>query len=246
MCNQATELHAWDVVELCLAFRENRTHHRDHLRGILTKYFKKHLLENLWEPEIDFHQRRLYDLMVELDYLEYWDKDIWRRCFDSVKKHRDLNNIHMFIFHHQKMRQLNEDPKSPLFQTLDADIASLKEKHYNVNREWRYNYDTAEWRSYKEIKSKRENCKQEDQILARGSVDQTLISRAIEAERKMKRLRMAKYSPELFDEIVTEMMREKRTMMEMMAELDVEDEKIVESQQRIANKRLKMGIHANI
>jgi len=46
----------------------------------------------------------------------------------------------------------------------------------------------------------------------------------------MKRLRMAKYSYELFDEIVTEMMREKRTMMEMMAELDVEDEKITESQ----------------
>ena len=43
-------------------------------------------------------------------------------------------------------------------------------------------------------------------------------------------MRMAKYSYELFDEIVTEMMREKRTMMEMMAELDVEDEKITDSQ----------------
>ena len=53
---------------------------------------------------------------------------------------------------------------------------------------------------------------------------------------------MAKYSPDLFDELVMEMMREKRTMMEMMAELDVEDEKIVESQQRIANRRLKEGL----
>ena len=41
---------------------------------------------------------------------------------------------------------------------------------------------------------------------------------------------MAKYSHELFDEIVIEMMKEKRTMMEMMAELDVEDEKIFEAQ----------------
>jgi len=40
---------------------------------------------------------------------------------------------------------------------------------------------------------------------------------------------MAKYSQELFDEIVIEMMKEKRTMMEMMAELDVEDEKIFEA-----------------
>lgn len=76
----------------------------------------------------------------------------------------------------------------------------------------------------------------------KGAVDQTLITRAIEAEKKMKRLRMAKYSTELFDEIVTEMMKEKRTLMEMMAELDVDDEKIVESQQRITNARLQAGL----
>lgn len=57
----------------------------------------------------------------------------------------------------------------------------------------------------------------------------------------MKRLRMAKYSKELFDEIVTEMMRDKRTLMEMMAELDVDDENILEAQQRITNKRLQAG-----
>ena len=61
-------------------------------------------------------------------------------------------------------------------------------------------------------------------------MDQTLIQRALEAEQKMKRLRMAKYSQELFDEIVMEMMKERRTLMEMMAELDVDDEKILESQ----------------
>ena len=40
---------------------------------------------------------------------------------------------------------------------------------------------------------------------------------------------MAKYSQELFDEIVLEMMQDKRSMMEMMAELDVDDDKIIES-----------------
>ena len=34
---------------------------------------------------------------------------------------------------------------------------------------------------------------------------------------------MAKYSIELFDEIIEEMMREKKTIMEMMAELDVDE-----------------------
>jgi ribosome recycling factor len=54
-----------------------------------------------------------------------------------------------------------------------------------------------------------------------------MINRAIEAEKKMKRLRMARYSEDLFDEIVIEMMKAKRTLMEMMAELDVEDEEIL-------------------
>jgi hypothetical protein len=80
----------------------------------------------------------------------------------------------------------------------------------------------------------------------KGAVDQTLITRAIDAEKKMKRLRMAKYSTELFDEIITEMMKEKRTLMEMMAELDVDDEKIVESQQRITNQRLQAGLSITI
>ena len=34
--------------------------------------------------------------------------------------------------------------------------------------------------------------------------------------------------------------------MEMMAELDVEDEKIIEAQQRIATKRLNAGLSMNI
>ena len=57
---------------------------------------------------------------------------------------------------------------------------------------------------------------------------------AREAEKKLKRLKMAKYSTELFDEIVKEMMNEKKTIMEMMAELDVEDDAIFKAQTRLA------------
>jgi hypothetical protein len=45
----------------------------------------------------------------------------------------------------------------------------------------------------------------------------------------MKRLRIAKYSEELFDEIVDEMLKEKRSLMEMMAELDVDENDIFDS-----------------
>lgn len=48
---------------------------------------------------------------------------------------------------------------------------------------------------------------------------------------------MAKYSTELFDEIIAEMMRENRVMMEMMAELDCDEDAIYASQTRIAKKQ---------
>jgi len=47
---------------------------------------------------------------------------------------------------------------------------------------------------------------------------------------------MAKYSPELFDEIIEEMMREKKTILEMMAELDAGEIEIYASQTRIAKR----------
>lgn len=47
---------------------------------------------------------------------------------------------------------------------------------------------------------------------------------------------MAKYSLDLFDEIVDEMRKDGRTVMEMMAELDVEQESIFEAQERLAKK----------
>ena len=97
-------------------------------------------------------------------------------------------------------------------------------------------------RPLQEIYANREKAEQDAVTIGRGQQDNTLIQKALEVERKMKRLRMAKYSNELFDEIVMEMMKDKKTLMEMMAEMDVEEEKITESQQRIANKRLKLGL----
>lgn len=48
---------------------------------------------------------------------------------------------------------------------------------------------------------------------------------------------MAKYSNELFDEIIEEMMREKKTILEMMAELDANEADIYVSQTRIAKRQ---------
>jgi hypothetical protein len=51
-----------------------------------------------------------------------------------------------------------------------------------------------------------------------------ILQVAKEAEKRLKRLKMAKYSVDLFDDIIEEIMREKKTIMEMLAELDCEEE----------------------
>ena len=47
---------------------------------------------------------------------------------------------------------------------------------------------------------------------------------------------MAKYSQDLFDEIIAEMMKNKKTLMEMMAELDCDEESIYSAQTRLAKR----------
>ena len=235
------DLHTFEVIELCQAFRENRTHHRDHMRALLKDHFKKTLLAK-WGDQMEYHQRRVFELMKEMEHLEFYDEELWQACFDTISHKKSIQNLTFFAYFNESMTKFNTDPKSPFFKKLDDNIKTLKDKHYSANREWRYDAAEGRMRTLDELVGRREEAKIDDQQQSKGGVDQTMVQRAVDAEKKMKRLRMAKYSVELFDEIVTEMMKEKRTLMEMMAELDVDDEKILEAQQRITNRRLQAGL----
>jgi hypothetical protein len=68
-----------------------------------------------------------------------------------------------------------------------------------------------------------------------------VLDQAKAVEKRLKRLRMAKLSKDLFDEIVDEMLKEKRSLMEMMAELDVDDQAIYDAQERIAKRSTNAG-----
>ena len=56
---------------------------------------------------------------------------------------------------------------------------------------------------------------------------------------------MAKYSQDLFDEIIVEMTREKKSFLEMMAELDVDEQAIFDAQDRIAKKTQEKTLHSD-
>ena len=91
-------------------------------------------------------------------------------------------------------------------------------------------------RPIEELIARRDDCRPEDNIVTKSEVDEQTIIKAREAEKKLKRLKMAKYSHDLFDEIIEEQMRDKKTILEMMAELDATEADIYASQTRIAKR----------
>ncbi len=78
--------------------------------------------------------------------------------------------------------------------------------------------------------------------MKRADIDTSVIEQARQAEKKLKRLKMAKFSQDLFDEIIEEMMREKKTILEMLAELDADEEQVYAAQTRIAKRQQAKNI----
>ena len=218
-----------------IAFRDNRQLERGHFRNLLDTQYKKVLLDK-WKAEVIYNQRVLFGLAKEFHHLEYYDKELWLLIADTAVHKKKINNTHYWGIVFETLTDLNQD--GPLKGLFTDHLAKLVEKHYTVDRKWRYNIeDGGSMRPLQELIDRREDAKWEDSLIKRAAVDEKIIEQAREAERKLKRLKMAKYSTDLFDEIIEEMMRDKKTIMEMMAELDVDESNIYAAQTRIAKRQ---------
>lgn len=132
---------------------------------------------------------------------------------------------------------MNNDPVNPFFKKLEAPLKKLSDKHYTKDRQWRYSLeDGGRMRTFDELRANRENSDLSKFVIKKADIDQKVLEQARAVEKRMKRLRMAKLSKDLFDEIVEEMLKEKRSLMEMMAELDVDDQAIFDAQERLAKR----------
>lgn len=89
------------------------------------------------------------DLTVELEHAGFGnDEEILKNTFKTIGQKKRINNLTFFEFFHNLMLRHNRNPESPMFQKLTPNIEAFKEKHYNANREWRYNFDAGEIRPY--------------------------------------------------------------------------------------------------
>lgn len=229
-------LHVVDIAELVEGFSLNRTLPREYFRQKLTEVHKPVLIQN-WKKEATYHQRMLYTFCKRFHELQYYDEELWHLIVNDVEKKLKINNSTFFAAFYEAFTEINKDPKNPFYKKLDSVLKVLTTKHYTKDRQWRYSLeDGGKWKSWQELKENRESSKLTDFLIKKPEVDQKVLEQAKAVERKLKRLRMAKLSKDLFDEIVSEMIKEKRSLMEMMAELDVDDQAIYDAQERIAKR----------
>ena len=213
---------------------------------LLDNLFKRHILER-WEKEVVYNQRVLLDLMFETHKLRWYDEQVWEKIVDTLIGKKRINAYKDFQKAHQTLTYMNEDTEHcKLAGTLGEKIDAFMAKHYTEDRQWKYCDKRRMERPLQELVDRREEAKLEDYKQLKAATDQRIIIQAREAEKKLKRLKMAKYSIELLDEIIAEMMREKKTVMEMMAELDVDDTAVYASQTRIAKKTQRKNIEEQL
>lgn len=205
-----------------VAFRDNRQLERKHMTNLIDTQFKKVLLDR-WQSEVVYNQRVLFGLCAELHFLGYYDEEIWNKIVDTSIQKIKINNTHYWSTIYETLCQMNDDENCPFHKKLGQKIEELVKKHFTEDRKWRYDLEKRGMRSLQELIDKRDESKITDHIIKRSEVDAKIIEQAREAEKRLKRLKMAKYSTDLFDEIIEEMMRDKKTIMEMMAELDVDE-----------------------
>ncbi|CDW79677.1 UNKNOWN [Stylonychia lemnae] len=230
-------LHIQDIIELLDGFNMGLSTEPEYMIEKMNSQYKAQILK-LWDSEAVYHQRVIFELLDQLETLGYFDEEIWVKAADTLCHKKRINNIYFFDMFYTRFTKYNNDPKNPLFKKLDKQIQTIVDRHYTLDRKWRYTLeDGGRLRTLQELIDVREEPQLEDFRMQRSGVDQGKLEHAKAIERKLKRLRMAKLDKNVFDEILDEMMNQKKTLLEMQAELDVDEQAIQDAQDRIAKKK---------
>ena len=140
-----------EISELLQAFDGNRQLHRSHIKELLNSHFKKNVILPYWDKEVRFNQRVLFDLAKELDHIQWYDEEVWTKIFDTAVEKKKINNLHDFQLIHNLMHKLNsggasDTPFKNMAGKFDTQMESLISKHFNENRNWKYDLETRDLR----------------------------------------------------------------------------------------------------
>lgn len=117
------------------------------MRELLDKSFKKKVILTYWDAEVKHNQRTHFDLARELDFIGWYDEEVWTKIFDLTCNKAKINNIYDFMLIHKLMLKLNkaegDSRAAHLNGKFGGHIDKLIEKHYTQDREWKYDAETG-------------------------------------------------------------------------------------------------------
>jgi hypothetical protein len=185
---------------------------KDRLNLLVINFFRQNFIQN-WNENIKHKQRLLAELHRIFISLEFTDEEIWDLLIkDTVHtKDRILNMDHYDIML-KGLLWYNSYPQSPKFQQLGKDINKFQDKiRNNENRLWRYNPETASWRTY------------EDLLKTREEIDEDYIytftrNEVIEDKKRVVKIKK-EYTLEETTKLVMELLQKKTTIPQIREQL---------------------------
>lgn len=151
----------------------------------------KGVLLRTWKSQIMMNQRVLFGLAEEFAHIQYWDEELWLKIAETAIGKKKINNTHYFHSGYRGLCLINEQPgfEGKFTEYIDK----LVNKHYTEDRKWRYSLEKRNWYTLQDLIDRREESGEPTPIM-RESIDLEILEKAKQATKKLKRLKMAKYS----------------------------------------------------
>jgi hypothetical protein len=83
----------------------------------------------------------MYDLCKDFHTYKFYDEEVWNKLLRDLGHKKRINNITFATTFYEVLTAMNKDPTNPFFSKLDKNIEELVAKHFNIDRQWRYDLE---------------------------------------------------------------------------------------------------------
>ncbi len=210
---------------------------RDRLELMTINFFKPNMLLN-WDKEVKYKQRLIANYHRIFMKINYVDEEVWRKLIECTIRLKRVNNMEDYDTMLKGLMWYNDNPKSPKFQKISNELEIFRDKiRKNENRLWKYDPETANWRTYEDLLKSREEI---DETYA-----YTFVSEAITKGDKKEVIEKKDITIEEVKKLVAEKLKQSMPILKIKAELlevNAPPEYIEQSLVEIAKENQKKNV----
>ena len=151
-----------EAVQLVEALSCNRQLSKEHKHAFIKANLQPHILET-WNKDLEYKSGSLVTLFRAVCELEYFDKELIEKLFETIKKKKQLRKSKYVLEFFETFSELQE--KGVFYRDLSDDIShnrQILESKPDVM--WKYNLDERRELTYFEMKAVRDDFKYLDQF----------------------------------------------------------------------------------